>query len=89
MAVLDREPIGAEYTSRVGGAHGDCVWGPGYRFAVGVGVFVDHVGRGLIGAQHVLGAQRRCHRLVEPGCGQALGEALQGAGDEPGRYRGA
>jgi len=74
---------------RIRGTHGDRVRCPGYRFAVGVGVLADHVGGGLIGAEHVLITQRGFHSVVKPGGTQALGEALKGAGDEPGRDRGA
>ena len=44
---------------------------PGQRLTLLIGVLTDHVGGRLIGAQHVLGAQRGLHRLVEPGPGQA------------------
>jgi hypothetical protein len=54
-----------------------------------VDVFADHVGWGLVTAEDLLGAQRLGHRLIESGRGQALGEALQGPGDEPGRHRSA
>jgi hypothetical protein len=49
---------------------------------------VNHVGGSLIRAEHVLGAQRLGYRLIESGRGQALGQALPSAGDEPGRHRG-
>ncbi len=74
---------------RIRGAHGDRVRGPSHRLTMLIGVLVDHVGGGLIGAEHVFGAQRGCHGVIEPGRGQALGEALQGTGDEPRRHRGA
>ena len=69
---MEREPIGAYHTSRASGvrtvtACGDRVRGPGQRLTLLIGVFTDHVGGRLIGAQHVLGAQRGLHRLIEPG----------------------
>ena len=54
---------------RVRGAHGDRVRGSRHRLTLGVSVLTDHVGRGLIRAEHVLGAQRGCHRVIEPGRG--------------------
>ncbi len=73
---------------RIGGAHRDRMRGPGHRLTMGVGIPTDHVGRGFVTAEDLLGPQRGFHCLIESGRGQPLGEALHGPGDEPGRHRG-
>ena len=47
---------------------------------------VGQRGGGLVGAQHLLGDQRRLERLFEPGRGQRVVQAGQAAGDEPGGH---
>ena len=53
-----------------------------------VGVRNDGQHGGFVGAQRILGDQRRLERRFEPGRGQRVVQAGQAAGDEPGGHLG-
>lgn len=74
---------------RVGNARSDRVRGVTRWSTVGAGSFADHVGRCLVGAQHDLGTQRGCHRVIESGPDRTPRETLQSPSREPGRHRSA
>jgi hypothetical protein len=77
---LDRDPIGAYHTNRASGVRTVTAYADPATDCPcsSVSVLTTLVG-GFIDAQHVLSAQRGGHGVIEPGGGQALSQALQGA----------
>jgi hypothetical protein len=88
-AVLDREPIGVYHTSRASGVRTVTAWGDPSTGLPCSSVFLLITLVGVSSAHSTCSARSLGHRLIEPSRSQALGEAFQGAGNEPGRHRGA